>query len=258
MSALVQIQPNPNAGRKPHEHVLEFIGSAAGIFQSSRLAQRTIKLANEVRYEAGAGYSPVLSDLDSKFFYGWAMLGVYRLPAMYMNAVKTVKELQEPNVVPGELARKAVKTVNAVCEPIALTANVFGLLTKSRVLAPLAAVTDLMADAADLTLAADDFSKMSKMQKSVEVLDVKSDVRQNVEHSRKHAMIRIAKAVCSVVGGILGLLILALGGPIVPGIILVVIALASTIFAIYGHFYKETRPNKMIDAYAHPPLVAAT
>lgn len=244
-----QLQPNPNVGRTPYQHAAEYTASSGGAFQTLRLCQRTAKIANEVRNLSGQGYSPVLSDIDSKCFAGWAIMGVPRLVGMTGSVAKTVADASKPSQVPGEKQRKIEKAVRDTTEMGALVGHLAGYVAKTRAFAPVANTLDLISDSTDLKIAATDLRCAVKMSKQADSEQAVAQVKKNVQHTKMHAMIRVAKAVCAVVSGILGVSLMLLGGPIVPAIILIGLSLASTVLSIYAHFYKESRPFKMIDFF---------
>ncbi len=244
-----QLQPNPNVGRTPYQHAAEYTASGAGAFQTLRLCQRTAKIANEVRHLSGQGYSPVLSDIDSKCFAGWAIMGVPRLVGMSGSVAKTVADASKPSQVPGEKQRKIEKAIRDTTEMGSLVGHLANYVARTKVFAPVANTLDLISDTTDLKIAATDLSCAVKMAKQADREEAVAQVKKNVQQTKTHAMIRVAKAVCAVISGILGVSLMLLGGPIVPAIILIGLSLASTVLSIYAHFYKETRPFKMIDFF---------
>jgi hypothetical protein len=59
----------------------------------------------------------------------------------------------------------------------------------------------------------------------------------------------VVKSVASVASGVLGLLVLAFGGPVLPAWALLALSLTSTVAAVTNHFFKETRTQEKVEFF---------
>lgn len=246
-----ELVDNPGFRKSAPSLIAEYLATSLGVFQGLRLAQRTTRLANEIRNVSGHGYSSTLTDLDTKFFMGWAVMGVPRLYGMTKGAIQANQALKEKCVVPGERSRKIEKAIRETTETAALYGHVIGFLGQTKKLSSFANTVDLISDSFDLKIAATDCRLISKAAKQAVLENAEPEVQNTLEQTKRHTMIRIAKAVSAVASGIFGVALAAFGVVLAPAIILIILALASTSLSITGHFYKETKPYKLIDPFEH-------
>lgn len=101
--------------------------------------------------------------------------------------------------------------------------------------------TDLSMAAEDYGLAADHLAHIDKVQNAA--------LFRRMADTGKEAFIRMIKAIASVAGAALGLLVLAFGGPILPAAALLGVSLLSTIASMWAYFFKATRPYEIVEFF---------
>ena len=77
-----------------------------------------------------------------------------------------------------------------------------------------------------------------------------SEECQNVLYeTKKRKLLALAKNVCSVAAALSGIILIATGVGVIPGIALLVLGLSGTIFALWGKIHEEGMRWKPIDFF---------
>ena len=114
----------------------------------------------------------------------------------------------------------------------------------------IADVVDVIGTTAGLTLACDDWFKAKKHLEHLKTHDATNGLlQQRFAETQLEAFWRIVKNVASIASGVLGLLVLAFGGPVLSAAALLTISLISTIAAMTAHFTKATNTYELVDFY---------
>lgn len=110
-------------------------------------------------------------------------------------------------------------------------------------------VFSLVSDSADAKLAAGDLNKARQAVEISRELNAPSDVVNGLVYTQRHALLRLAKSVLSVVGGVFALGALLFQAAIVSSTVLTVIAFASSVLACAGILYRQSIPNRPVEMY---------
>ncbi len=108
---------------------------------------------------------------------------------------------------------------------------------------------DLVSRTSDLTLDVRDFHEavegVRTSRTHLERPDIsETERRRPTEEGRMH-MLKIAKAIFSFIGGILGFVGLFLGYAVLPSVILLTISTATLFFALWNQFYKDSMTHNL-------------
>jgi hypothetical protein len=241
------------------DHVIEFCKSANGAFRVLQFLERVTKIAILVLKEMGSSMVKFCEDLAGKLGVAWGMMGIARLPDVSKKAWNAVTEwINPPALAPVDANRDKIEKLHDIADATAAWGYAGSLVAGNIALKNMADIPNLVADVTDLQTSTQDWYLAKK---HVEAIDTQprnmgNDAIHNLFASKmQYSLIAMIKAISSVVGGVLGLLVLAMGGPILPAAILVAISMTSTISAIAKHFFEETREYKMPDFFKHQAQV---
>lgn len=233
------------------DHVIDFFKSSNGAFRCLQFLERVTKVAVLVLKEMGSSMVGFFDDLAGKFGLAWQMLTIPRLPEVTKKAKDAVAEwLNPPAVAPLDAKRDKVEKVHDLADAAAAWGYAGSLVAGSISIKNTADVFNLVADVTDLQMAAQDWW-LSK--KHLEIIDVQNPdnapVHNRFVDTMRWALIKMVKAISSVVSGVIGLMVLALGAPILPVPVLVALGMIATTAAISAHFFKEKSPFEMVDYF---------
>jgi hypothetical protein len=143
--------------------------------------------------------------------------------------------------------RTSVQDVHDVAEGAAAWGYATSFVTGSGVAKIAADVASLASDVTDLEMLAEDVLKATDYLSIAEGAQVDEAVVQRIEATRNYAMIKAVKAITSVASGVIGLLVLTLGGPILPAAFMVGMGLVGSVAALWAHFFRETCAHELVD-----------
>lgn len=108
---------------------------------------------------------------------------------------------------------------------------------------------ELASTASDITLDVRDFHEAVEGVRTSRTQLERTDLseverRRPTEEGRMH-MLKIAKTIFSVVGGVLGLVGLFLGYAVLPSVVLLTISTATLFFALWNQFYKDSMTHNL-------------
>lgn len=153
-------------------------------------------------------------------------------------AKNTKKAWKDPNV------ENLTKAANGLGDTVAYTCyTAMPLFPGSVPLANAAAVASFVADSTASITEVKEHCNLAELKKTVDkasnVTDAeKTESKKDLTALQKYRMMRIIKEVAAAVVGVFSLIAVLAGVTIVPPILLLILGLASTSFALYSHFYN--------------------
>lgn len=246
--------PNPNAQRTSFEQVIEAEKSTNQAFRLLQLFDRVSKAVSMVLKEMGNALSTFFEGLADKFGTAWQALVFVRLPDVTKKAWEAVANWGAvPEGPAGYVNRDRLQRIHDLADGSAAwlyaTSFVFGSMPVKNA----ADVINLTADASDLSMASEDYALAKKHFEQIDANNaLQAPIRQRFQDTMGEAFLRIVKAVASVVGGVLSLMVLVFGGPVLPAAILLAISTISLLAAMAAHFKKEMSPYTKVEFFSNP------
>lgn len=241
--------PNANQTKTPLEHLASYTGSSLGAFRVLQGLDKTTRLFVQVLKEMGHTATERYSEVAGKLGCAWGALSIPRLFEVTDTALKTLRKWHVTFKGPvATEARDRVQKINNLFDFASCylwSAFWFGGQTT---VMRAAEVVNLGADVTDLNMAAEDWSLSKEYLGQLNSQPNPNEaLSQRLADTTRYHLIKMAKATCSVFSGVVGLLVLTFGGPVLPALTLMTISLASTVFAASAHFFKETRQYELVD-----------
>lgn len=252
-----QAIPNPSLLNKDGtkksalDHVVEYTKTANGAFRCLQFLERVTKAVVLVLKEMGSSMVAFFEKLAGGFGLAWAMLTIPRLPEVTKAAKKAIVEwITPPREAPVDGKRDKVEKLHQIADVAAAWGYAGSLVAGSMAIKNMADVPNLISDVTDLQMAAQDWRLSKEHVKIIDAQDPnEGPVHDRFVYTMRLALIKMVKAISSVVSGVLGLMVLALGGPVLPAAVLLGISLISTISAVSAHFFQETMPFEKVDFF---------
>jgi hypothetical protein len=233
--------------------------TSEGVFRFTQLVERIPKFANAVRVELGMSKLPVLDALSSKALGGWTWCTTFaRTIEVTPAAIESVKEvrkaLKEKTLSTDQMVYKAEQAVSDLTEAtamwgysVSMVASVFpnaGAVAKT--FYGTAESATFTQDVLSLHMNGQNLLRAHK----VDVKGATEDMKATIAETKKYNLIAMAKDICSIASGALGLYLLATGAAIASGFVLATLSLAATALAVTRKLYSETmmfRPITFLD-----------
>ncbi len=247
--------PNPSLKEKDGTdrtwlgHVVEYLSSSNGSFRLLQLLDRLSKSAAMAFATINSTLAAYFSEVADKFSVAWCMLSLPRIPEVTKKAWEVITDWSsDPKGPLANSMRKTVGAVHDIADAAAMWLYSGSMVLGSMALKNAGDVPNLVADVADLTAAASDWNAASQHLTHINAKEPENEpMQQRFMDTMREALIRLVKSVASVVSGVLGLLVLAFGGPVLSPMILLGISLTSTLAAISSHFFRETMAYEKVD-----------
>lgn len=238
--------PNPKKSWSAMEHVVDYTKSANGAFRCLQFLERVTRLVVIALKKMGSAMAAFFESLAGKLATGWAWLTIPRLPEVTKKAWAAISNWSKTVQGPAMTAtHDKLQKIHDLADATAAWGYAGSLFTGNPALKAAADIPDLVANVTDLTMAAEEHSLAKDHLKYVQAqkgLDPKLQ-QIFIEYAREQ-LLKIIKAVCSVVSGVLGLLVLAFAGPVLHPVVYIGFGLVGTIAALAAYFYKETRDDQ--------------
>jgi hypothetical protein len=250
---------NPKADYTAAKQLKAFTSQSLGAFRVINQLQQVIKTLNQFLTKAGS--RPVLKEFESTLGVGKSVLAIPYIPGVTDAAVQAWEDLKaKDGQAPAHFEKKAAVAVRQTSEMASVWLFAANLPLRSMMpllstpITTVATVFGTLEDTTDIGIRAYDVKKCIEMdvlaEQSMNNPRVEkratNEVKQAISDTKTHAMMRLAKAVCASVGGILGLAMMATGVALIPGIALAILSLGAASFAIGSDFYKESRSFNLI------------
>lgn len=256
--AEVHLQGNSNAELGLVRATIKWFGSSEAIFRLGQLMDRLPRWVNTGR--EAYGYKPFssLQTLSSKGMTAWTWGTTFpRIPEVIIQAMDSHRAAAEgaadgssPDQVAAksvEAARDVMEAVTMICHGVTMPLSIFFPgATVGKVLATTADNTTLAHDTIDLGVVAANLNRAYQ----VDCHGATEEVLVALDQTKTNNMIAIAKSVCSVFSGLLGLILLTTGIAPISGFGLVTLSLSSTLLAITRKLHELQMTYKPIDFFA--------
>lgn len=246
--AVPNLQRNDDGTAKTKLDLLnDFQGTGTGIYRGLKLLEGNVKLAVLYLKDVGSVHTEFWQDLAGKLGTAANALSVFRLQDVTSKAYKAVTDWTKPaQVVTSETYRAQYQRLHDIGEGVATWGFVASFFTNNSFYANIAGGPDTLANVTDLTMSAQDWRIAGEALEHVNRHDPENaPVQQMFMDKMRHALLLTLKAACSVFSGVIGLMVLAFGGPILPPLPLIALGLTGTVSAIAAHFFKETAAYKL-------------
>lgn len=229
------------------DHVINYNKTANGTFRVLQLVDRVCQAVAMVLEELNNSLSAYFSDIAKQFGTAWCFMNYARLPSVSKDILWAVTDWSGPQAAS---ARNITDRVGKLFDGGAAWGYAISGLTSSSSLKTASDALDIVGSTANLALACDDWSKARQHLDHLNTNEQQNGpLQQRFAETQTEAFWRIVKNVASIASGVLGLLVLAFGGPVLPAAVLLGISLTSTIAAMTSHFTKETSAYEMVDFY---------
>ncbi len=242
------------------DRIVDFTKLANGAFRVLQFLERVAKLAFHILQKMGSALASFFEKVAGKLSVAWAMLTIPRLPEVTQTAKKAVSNWSKPSQgpVPTSAFRDKTQKIHDIADATASWGYAGSLVLSNPAIKNAADIPDLVANVTELKMATEDWSLAREGLKFVNANDSKNRlIQQRFVDKTQHALIKIVKAVASVLSGVIGLIALTYGTTLFSPVTLVGIGLVSTVAAIVAHFFEKTRSLELIDfhKFKHPELV---
>ncbi len=239
--------PNPNTDRTYFGRLIEYLKGSNGAFRIMQLLERVSKAASQILQEMGSSMSEFFDGVASKLGLAWAMLTIPRLPSVTKTGWDAIFNPKADEGPGANSSRGITQRIHDVADAMAAWGYGLSLIFSSSALKNAADVPNFVGDLTDLSMAAEDYSLAKKHLEFINTNAAQNgDLQTRFMETMREALLRVVKAVASVVSGALGLLVLAFGGPVLPGAALLAIGLISTMASMTSYFYKESIADKKV------------
>ena len=218
------------------DQVVEYTGKSFGAYRSLRLLGTTAEAASMVLKDLGYKEAKSFGHFAGLMGKGAAAMTFPRIPLVLRDMRDAIKTWGQPTGGPeGSVTRGYYDGVHKVADATATCGYALSLAMGSVPIRNMADVACFVSDITDACMESQVYSLAQRYKEKTS----SPELKKRYEETGTEALLKIAKVVCSIVSGVLGLLVLALGGPVVPAAILLIIGLAGTIFAMASYFYRE-------------------
>jgi hypothetical protein len=268
-----EAKPNPNlknedgTPKTKWDHVVDALKTQNIAFRLLQLIEKVLRVVSLVADHVKTLGAPVVAYADalaSRFATAWQIVATWpRLPSVTRKAWAIITRCVKPDpVAPADTDRENMQSLHDVAEAGAAWSYAGALVAGSMSVKNVADTFNLVADATELGLEAKNWSMAKRHIEALRQVDPNNTrgMEKTFVDTLHLAMIKIIKAASSVVNGVLALLALSLGGPILPPVAMVGIGLTSTTSAIAAHFFEQTVDSKVqsFTRVAPPPPVLVT
>src|SRR5579872_3058974 len=228
-----KVEPNPKANFTAFEQIADHTTKAIGAFRTIDVTQKTLKLVNQIKIDLGK--KPVLPEFESKLGTAKSILAIPYLPSVTKNAIKAVSDLEKGNGLTQEnFAKRAAVAVRQTAECGSVIGFSIGLICPA--VQSTASFLGVVEDSTDVGIRIHDvtrsvqLSRLAEKSAAEEVPEKRatSEIKQAISDTKTHSILRLVKAVCAAVSGILGLVLLATGLMVIPAILLCTISLVAS------------------------------
>lgn len=178
--------------------------------------------------------SPVADNLVRASGAAVSSLGIVRLPSVTQDAFNAVSNLSVDNGVSSE--RKAGTAIKDSMDAVSAWGNSLSFVANIPNIRNFTQLTDLTTDVCDFGLSISDYSMAEKFEEVAT-----GDVKNVFTRTKNYYMLRIAKAVVSVVSGILAIAMFLTGALFIPAIAMTLLSISSAFLAIRRDLYKDDR-----------------
>lgn len=234
---------------------LRFLDSAEGLFRVGQLMDRVPRLMNAVRQEYGVKPHPVLDGLSGKGLNAWTWGTTFPrivcLSQLAANANREAREALSDGSTPEQAANKNLVAVRETTDFMAMSCHGISMISSlfphgmalAKTFTTTAEASTLVHDVVSLDINTRNLTRAY----TTELKGATAEIKSVLDQTKTHNWIAIAKDVCSVATGLFGMLFIATGVAVIPGIAMLTLSLASTILAVTRKLYEEQMYCKPIN-----------
>lgn len=207
--------------------ILDQMGTVSGASRVISVASKSIKVGTTM----ASNPSPTLVTIEQNLGTTSAVLGLFRLPGVTADAVKSYNDLKDPNNTV-RTERKVASFVSNIFGAISAYARAIAFVTLNsfRILPIVASMAEFGSDGVALPQEIDDLTQTSKLAE----LAQDGELKEFWTHSRNYHILSVVKTVVSIVSAILGLALVAF----IPIAGFALIGLSITLLALTKDYYK--------------------
>lgn len=233
---------NPNSGQTAFDHFEAFEKSSNGAFRFIQLLAKVASAVAMFFEYIGDACASLFASMAHKLNVTWGLIGISRLPTVTKDCWKALTSWGTVEGPEGYPLRGHVKRTHDVADCAAAWLYTGSSLLDSTPLRNIAETFNATSDVADLITSGEDWSMADRHIEHMDANNLSNAaVKKRFEETKTEAAIRFFKAAASVTGACLGFFAIATGSAV-----LLAISIASTIFAMAAHFYKETATYKPV------------
>jgi hypothetical protein len=240
--ASIALIVNPKADYPVQKHIEEYCDTSNGAFRELQILERVSRVVSHVLKQMQNGMATFFDGFAKSLNAGWVALTLPRLPKVTREGVEAGKALLTG---PTLSFREGVQKIHDVAEGIATWLYAALFFTGSSVVKTAADIPDLIVNVSDTAMAAQDLLNAKSELTTAKDAQLQTRLRDTVTYN----YMKLVKSVASVASAILGMLMIALGGPVLPAIAFIAMGLTSSVAALSAHFFKETRPYAMFEQH---------
>lgn len=234
-------EPNPKAANSGLKQFKGWVSNADGPYRFAQAIEKPAKWGTELLRLAGAtDLSQSMKDIAST---GSKISSAFVVPYFAWKSVvvkEGIDDLSNPATGGVTYDKVEVLTQNVCDLVMAGSYSALHFCPGNTVLPVVAQVADLGSDTIDLKRQAEGWVRADQLQ---QVQNIPQTLRNELGDKKTHHFFSLLKAICSVAGGIFGILAIIYKAAVIPAVITLTISLAALVFTVIKFFYNENLPN---------------
>ncbi|MBS0624821.1 MAG: hypothetical protein JSS32_02080 [Verrucomicrobia bacterium] len=221
----------------PYSHFEKYIVTTNGLYQFTKGTLQTMGAAIEVFKPTGEA-AKILDGAKGFLGAGKSFLILPRIA----NTVASVAQLNS-NSDWLDRIHDWVEMVGSIITGWMIVAPIFGKTAPGAEIA--SPICDLVSDGIEAGKNTKKIVDHTKLINKMEADNADPALVNNAKDERNVSIFKTIKGVAAVSIAVFALLALALGAPVVPAIVLLIVGLVQTVFTITAHFYERTRATNL-------------
>lgn len=236
----------------PYSHFEKYIVTTNGLYQFTKGTLQTMGAAIEVFKPTGEA-AKILDGAKGFLSAGKSFLILPRIA----NTVASVTQLNSSSDWLDRI-HDWFEMVGSIVTGWMIVAPIFGKTAPGAEIA--SPICDAVSDGIELGKNAKKIVDHTKLINKAESDNADTGIVDNMKADRNISIFKTIKGVAAVATAVFALLALALGAPVVPAIVLLIVGLVQTVFTITAHFYERTRSTNVSkeDYVAEPEVLKST
>ncbi len=228
------------------DRATSYLRTANGAGRVMQLVQKSVKLSNQITKDLGRTPSEVGVRLEQNLGIATGALGVIRAPGAIIDAARSIQAASEDGS-----ARKIERAVSDTLGAVSAVGYASMFVKYNPTVGTVCGALDLTGDVADFPYAISDYQKA----KACEGQSNSPEIKEAFAHTKRYNLLAVAKTALSIATGILGMVLLIVGAPIVPAVILIAPSLLGTTLALAKDQYKTMGKYEVIN-FDRPVIIA--
>jgi hypothetical protein len=208
-----------------------------GITRTFQATQKSIRFGSQIGEFAGAKVPGPVKSLDQNLGTAIGALNFTRLHIVTADAIKAVYLMGKTKAQDGiGFARRAVMAVRDMLDAVAAYGYALTFIKQNPGIKMVAETADFTATSADLGLSCANYRKAQSYEQTS---GLTMGMKNALSHTKRFHLLGIVKNVTSIAAVILGFSLLYTNATLIPAMILTIISLTSTIFAIKKDLHES-------------------